>query len=423
MSDSQTVPNPEVYDLRRQVEALRQQALFPVSPEAGAELLEQLVGAEQLLAEVERQQPPPAESGVLIDNRAPADDTGGTLMGADTTGLEVTVELRMGRVPTSIVHLFDKEQHPLVTCRLNYTGGEFMRLRMTSWVEGYSAEAVDTLELTYKNRTGRVNQLPTFFPEKIKTLTELARATLHTRVENLDGGIELHSTHPLWLLSRSSAYLTMRDPAANRWVDLRPYLAAWVTPNAPEVMELLRQAAEFHPQRRIVGYQVDEQGVQTQVQCIFEALKAQELTYVNSLASFGSGAEVQTQRVRLPREALQYRSANCIDGTVLMASVLEFASLNPGIVVVPGHAFLAWEKQRSQNPPAGAEPDWEALEKNWDYLETTMIGSQDFAAANQRGRLLAERYRQQARQQSNPHYFQLISLRDARTNLGIMPME
>lgn len=422
MANSQPVSNQEIYDLRRQVESLRQQALFPVSAEA-AGLLDELLQAEQRLAELERQQPPPVESGVLIDNRAGEQDSGGTLMGADTTGLEVTVELRMGRVPTSIVHLFDKDEHPLVTCRLNYTGGEFMRLRMTSWVEGYSAEAVDTLELTYKNREGSLNQLPTFFPEKIKALTELARATLHTRVENLDGGIELHSTHPIWLLARSSAYLTMRDPAANRWVDLRPYLAAWVTPNAPEVMELLRRAAGLHAEGRIVGYQVDPAGVQAQVQCIFEALKAEELTYVNSLASFGSGAEVQTQRVRLPREALQYRSANCIDGTVLMASVLEFASLNPGIAVVPGHAFLAWEKRRSQDGAAAGQPDWEALENDWDYLETTMIGSHDFAAANQRGRLLAEHYRKQARQQSNPHYFQLISLRDARANLGIMPME
>ena len=180
---------------------------------------------------------------------------------------------------------------------------------------------------------------------------------------------------------------------------------------------------EFHPERRIVGYQVDPDGVHTQVQCIFEALKAEELTYVNSLASFGSGSEVQTQRVRLPREALQYRSANCIDGTVLMASVLEFASLNPGIVVVPGHAFLAWEKKRSQPADGGPGPDWAALKDDWDYLETTMIGSQDFETANQRGRQLAEHYRQQAQQQSNPHYFQLISLRDARANLGIMPME
>lgn len=423
MTDNPIVLNQEVYDLRRQVEALRQQALYPVSPEAGAELLEQLVAAEQRLAELERRLPPPVESGLLIDNRAAEEETGGTLMGADTTGLEVTVELRMGRVPTSIVHLFDKEQHPLVTCRLNYTGGEFMRLRMTSWVEGYSAEAVDTLELTYKNRTGSVNQLPTFFPDRLKTLTELARATLHTRVENLDGGIELHSTHPLWLLARSSAYLTMRDPAANRWIDLRPYLAAWVTPNAPEVMELLRRAAEFHPERRIVGYQVDPEGVRTQVQCIFEALKAEELTYVNSLASFGAGGEVQTQRVRLPREALQYRSANCIDGTVLMASVLEFASLSPGIVIVPGHAFLAWEKRRSPAAADGPQPDWETYKDDWDYLETTMIGSHDFEAANQRGRMVAERYRQQAQQQSDPRYFQLISLRDARTNLGILPME
>ena len=56
-----------------------------------------------------------------------------------------------------------------------------------------------------------------------------------------------------------------------------------------------------------------------------------------------------------------------------MASLLEAASLQPAIVLVPGHAFVAWET-------------WEGTDE-WDYLETTMIASHDFEAARQRARI------------------------------------
>jgi hypothetical protein len=75
--------------------------------------------------------------------------------------------------------------------------------------------------------------------------------------------------------------------------------------------------------------------------------------------------------IRLPGETLRQRSANCIDGTLLMASMLEAASLNPGIVLIPGHAFLAWETQDRSG--------------NWDYLETTLVSSKSFAEAQQVG--------------------------------------
>lgn len=401
--------NSELYAQLRRVELLRQQVFYPLGDAPDEDLLAALAEAERRLAELEQAAPTPAEGGVLIDNREEATAAGGQLMGAETTSLEVSVLLRMAQVPTGIVHLFEKETHPLVSCELKYTGGEYMRVQLTSWVEGYSAEAVDTLELTYKNRTGHANQLPTFFPQQLQAVTELTRATLHIRVVNLDGGVELHRTYPLWLLARTSAYLAVRDPGAGRVIDLRPYLAAWVTPNAPAVMGLLRAAAELHPDRRIVGYQADADGVRTQVRCIFEALKARDLTYINSLVSLGAAAGAQMQRVRLPREALEYRSANCIDGTVLMASVLEFASLNPGIVLVPGHAFLAWQPTRNSG--------------EWDFLETTLISSGDFEAANTRGRVLAKHYRAIAQQTSHAADFYLLPLAEARTKYAILPME
>ena len=115
------------------------------------------------------------------------------------------------------------------------------------------------------------------------------------------------------------------------------------------------------------------------------------------------------QRVRLPREALENKSANCLDGTILMASLLEAASLNPGIVLIPGHALLAWETNDHSN--------------QWDYLETTMIGTQDFETAQKAGQLLATKQKEMAGQFDDPTYFRLLSLAGLRTEQRIVPME
>ncbi len=70
----------------------------------------------------------------------------------------------------------------------------------------------------------------------------------------------------------------------------------------------------------------------------------------------------------LPRESLEDKQANCIDGAVLFATLLEAASLNPALVIVPGHAFVAWETWSGSNV--------------WNYLETTMIGTHSFQEAH-----------------------------------------
>ena len=139
--------------------------------------------------------------------------------------------------------------------------------------------------------------------------------------------------------------------------------------------KLLRQAVDHHPQRRFVGYQGPDSPVQRkltvreQVRAIFTALKKDaNLLYVNSPLNFGSQGGQITQRVRLPREILEAGgSANCIDGTVLFASLLELATLDPAIVLIHGHAFVGWRQ-------------WHNV-KRYNFLETTAIGYAEFEAA------------------------------------------
>jgi hypothetical protein len=193
--------------------------------------------------------------------------------------------------------------------------------------------------------------------------------------------------------------------------DFSPYLGAFVTPNVPDLTIFLRAAADFHPQGRLVGYQGDPGVVLPQVMALFEALKREaNITFLNMPISFTPEQGFATQRVRLPRESLMDRQANCIDGTVLFASLLEAIALSPAIVIVPGHVLVAWES-------------WRDAPNEWQFLETTMIGTHSFEDALHAGEATALRYKGLAEASNNPDAFKLWPLRILRSEFSLMPIE
>ena len=412
-------PTNSLAELRQQeylkrVEAnrLRRQVYGQRDPSASKALLDELQKAEKELSDIEKKRAEaqlrvPEASGLILDSRR---TTG--LLGPQTTGLEAQVHLRMAQVPTSICHLFSGDQNPLVTCRVRNakSDGGIRRLRVTSFIEDYSARAVDTAELDPLTEH-TFNQLPILFPERARTVTELTRAALNLLVEDLDSNrVELHKTQPIWLLARTTAPLAVKDPTSGQWLDMTPYFGAFVTPNAPSLMKFLRAAAEHHPDRQLAGYQGDETAVEPQVKAVFDALKEEaKITYVNSVIDFSPEQGSANQRVRLPRESLEDQEANCIDGTVLFASLLEGISMSPAIVVVPGHAFVAWETWRES--------------QEWKYLETTMIGSHTFDQACASAESTAQYYEALAESLDRPDYFRRWPLRELRAIRGITPME
>lgn len=403
----------EEYDLRLVVNRLRREVYQEPDPWASERLFAELQEREKELSEAEKAraaaQAADERSGLLFDT----EKTSG-LLGADTTGLEAKVHLRLAQVPTSICHLFNREEHPLLSCVVrNADDTGIRRLRIMSFIEGYSARAVDTVELKARNEH-EFKQLPTLFPDRVRGVSELTRATLNVVVEDLDGQIELHKTEPIWLLARTTAPLAVLDPQSGKWQDMTPYLGAFVTPNVPILMTFLRVVAERHLRERLVGYQGNPEAVEPQIRAIFDALKADaDVTYVNSVIDFNPDQGSASQRVRLPRESLEDSLANCIDGTVLFASLLEAISLSPAIVVIPGHAFLAWETWRDRN----------GYSDEWKYLETTMIGSNTFEEACASGERTARDFKAIAESTGNPSLFRQWPLRVLRTEHGITPME
>ena len=424
------------YKLQLVVNRLRREVYQQDDPFASAELLEELDEAEQNLKEVERDRidnyTQDFNRGLLLDTqpqsgnssglRAPDERTRGsgiprtyngsgfsvgqppTYRGVETTGLEAKVYLRMAHVPTAIYHLLNHKEDPLISCEVrDATGRAGRRICVTSYIEGYSAKAIDTFELIGPNTYHIFTQLPTLFPDQIRNINELTRATLNIMVQDLDREIELHKTYPIWLLARTTAPLAVRDPKTGSWRDMAPYFGAFVTPNAPSLMKFLRIAADRHPSGRLIGYQGNKTDVTPQVKALFQALKDEaHITYVNSVIAFSPSQGLVSQRVRLPRESLMDKQANCIDGTVMFASLLEGISMNPAIVLVPGHAFVGWETWQNSG--------------QWKYLETTMIGTHTFEDACATAEKAVKRY-------AGKSMLNRLSLHDIRVRHSITPME
>jgi hypothetical protein len=328
----------------------------------------------------------------------------GRLLGPETTGLRVEPTLHMQPLPTGIYHLLGPEDAPLLTVVIGNESQDRKprRVCVKAYLEGLSAEAVRTVEVK-RGEQVTLKLLPTLFPERARLMTEVQRATLHLRVEDLDGKPECHDTFPLVCLARTSGFNAVEDPQTGRPVDLTHYYGAWVTPYAEAVQERVRRAAGLCPAGLLCGYQRGPAAVGPQVTALYQALREAGLVYVNSVIDYGAAAGQTTQRTRLPREALGLKSANCIDGAVLFASLLEGASLNAALLLVPGHALAGWEADDG----AG----------DWRFLETTMVGTHDFEAACRSG----QRQYEQAREYY-PESMRLHPLADLRAR-GIWPME
>ena len=96
-------------------------------------------------------------------------------------------------------------------------------------------------------------------------------------------------------------------------------------------------------------------------EALFNTLKAKGLTYVNAP---GGNFWNSVQNVYYPSESLKSNGANCIDGTLLFASVFEVAGMRPVLIYVPGHAFVGvrmWGNEDTIIP-----------------IETTMVGTNTF---------------------------------------------
>lgn len=129
----------------------------------------------------------------------------------------------------------------------------------------------------------------------------------------------------------------------------------------PKIDQILREALNARIVNRFWGYQgKSEEVVDKQVYALWYVLQKRNFKYSSISNSSLSSNVVFTQRVRTFDDALQSAQINCVDGSVLFASLLKAININPILVRVPGHMFVGYYTDR--------------MHKNIHFLETSMIG-------------------------------------------------
>jgi len=189
--------------------------------------------------------------------------------------------------------------------------------------------------------------------EALLQLRQPRRQTLRVSVsargmKMLEREVQL-DVHPL-----DEAVYFVREGDAR--IDLGWAFAAWVDPQDPVVDHLL-ELAGIHAEESLPGDRPARLGLARK---LWVALEQRGLRYAEEGAGLSQGPVIYSQRVRLLSDTWNDRVANCLDGSVLIASVLERLGIGSFLVLVPGHAFV------------GFYVDGERREA--EFLETTLLG-------------------------------------------------
>lgn len=163
------------------------------------------------------------------------------------------------------------------------------------------------------------------------------------------------SIHPL-----DEALYFVRDGKDS--VDLSWIFAAYVDERAPTVDAIIEVASGSGIVDHFDGYSdADSDAVFRQVWAVWHALAARGIRYSSADPAIERGPNVFSQRVRFLGDTWNDRSANCIDGSVMIASVLQRVGIRSFLVLVPGHAFVGFYTDADAQHAA--------------YLETTLLGA------------------------------------------------
>jgi hypothetical protein len=145
--------------------------------------------------------------------------------------------------------------------------------------------------------------------------------------------------------------------------------AAYVNENHPWVDQTLKEALDTDLVSSFDGYQSeDPEAVLLQVFSIWNVMQRKGLRYSSVTATAAETESVNSQHVRLFDESVKAAQANCVDGSVLLAAVLRKIGLDPHLVTVPGHMFLAFSLD----------------DETMVGLETTRMGAADLDAVDEK---------------------------------------
>lgn len=145
--------------------------------------------------------------------------------------------------------------------------------------------------------------------------------------------------------------------------DLSVLFAAYVDESHPFVDRVLQEALNYHAVNAFDGYQQGPDAVRLQVFALWNVLQRHHIHYssITTPSATSPSGHVYSQSVRFIDQSIASQQANCVDGSVLFASLLYKIGISPVLVLKPGHMFVGYYLDNAH--------------KQIEFLETTMLGA------------------------------------------------
>lgn len=298
------------------------------------------------------------------DQDRPGKSTGQTTASMTEAGTSRTAEglsllpFPEALVPAGEISLTCQYQAPEIIIPANYRSLDYV-VYLQCWTDHGSTDALVTVEIpgftqVYEQKitvTRSETELtihPPLVEGAAQSLNSSKEAQINVTVEDLNiGKLIVQDTRPIKLYSRYDM----------QWQDAdgTPYyenILAWVTPEAPEIKQLLRLAADSCNElttgqlNAIVGYQpvgdwTEGDITYIQVAGIMHALAAK--LGVKYIMSPFSSTSVNLQRIATPAEVINTSGGLCAETAVTIASAIQATNMHAVLILLPGHMQVAVE--------------------------------------------------------------------------------
>jgi tetratricopeptide (TPR) repeat protein len=298
-----------------------------------------------------------------------------------STGLLVEADLP-SEVPLGIYPFFVKNlpyTGGLVTLRLSTTSDKPVTARVELSLDGVSDPIGKSVTVSRGRRETMHLTPPLRADLKLDTLKEPVKHDLKLKVTGNDGQVIYEETRNALVLPKDDLPTALELHE----MDERPtpeLVAAWITPTAKPVASLLEAA------KKRAGGELGGKDAPTlpQVKAIWDELRDRGFAFVRDPSLDSEVPHFYT--TNLPSETLEDKAGQALEGSLLLASLLEAVGLDVLIVHVPGHVFVGWMPTKADRAASEAmsaavpSPVGTAF-----FLETTMVGEGPADAAVLRG--------------------------------------
>ena len=235
------------------------------------------------------------------------------------------------------------------------------RVHVEIKIEGLTQESALDVTLAKAGEQYRIAPLLRYDYSRLARIDQSIPATVTYAVRM--NGVDLgQKTVPIRVRSVNDVPFMVVSPHGEQQ-DLSFLFAGFVNESHPFVETVLQQALHWRAINSFTGYQRGPQEVRLQVFALWNVLQRNQLHYsdITTSSAASPSGHVYSQAVRFIDQSVKTQQANCVDGSVLFASLLYKIGIHPVLVLKPGHMFVGYYLDNGH--------------KQMEFLETTMLGA------------------------------------------------